>query len=276
MRRGSRLVTGLVLVAVVLLCGPAAADGRTPLLVSRLRDPDFRVRTSAALALGATSDEAAITPLCQSLADENAAVRSAAAVALGRLGRPSATGCMRARIGSETNPTVKLELTRAVEVLEKGAASAPGSGSGSGSAPKMVPNAKFYVAISKVTNQTSRAQADVERVVIEAMRTKLESLSRYQIAPAVETPEAARAVIAKRGLRGYYLSITVERFSYSASGLRVTLQLAVLDYPGKRLRGQAPTSATMPGVTTPSPAMEERALAMVAAHAAELFAQGSW
>ena len=166
---------------------------------------------------------------------------------------------------------MKLELTRAVEVLEK-ATSAPAPAA----APKNVPNAKFYVAISKVTNQTSRAQADVERVVIDAMRTKLESLSGYQIAPAVETPEAARAVIARRGLRGYYLSVTVERFSYSASGLRVVLQLAILDYPGKRLRGQAPTSATMPGVTTPSPAMEERALAMVAAHAAELFAQGSW
>ena len=263
-------MTGLILVAAVALCGPAAADGRTPLLVSRLHDPDFRVRTSAALALGATNDEGAITPLCQSLADENPAVRSAAAVALGRLGRPSATGCMRARIGSETNTTVKLELTRAVEVLEKAAAPPPAT------APKVVSNAKFYVAISKVTNQTSRSQADVERVVTEAMRAKLESLSGYQIAPAVETPEAARAVIAKRGLRGYYLSVTVERFSYSASGLRVTLQLAILDYPGKRLRGQAPTSATMPGVTTPNQAMEERALAMVAAHAAELFAQGSW
>jgi HEAT repeats len=277
MRRGLRLAARACLVAslvagLVALGGLAAADSRTPLLVSRLKDPDFRVRTSAALALGTTNDDAAITPLCQSLSDESAVVRSAAAVALRRLARPSSAGCIKARIGSETNPAVKLELTRAVESLENTpAAAAPGG------APKNAPNAKYYVAIAKVTNHTGRPQADIDRVVLGAIRTKLESLPAYQLAPDAETPEAARAVMAKRGLHGYYLSIVVEKFDYSDSGLRVSIQAAVLDYPAKTLRGQAPTSATMPGIRAPSQATEDQVLAMTAGRAAELFVQGgSW
>ena len=58
---------------------------------------DFRVRTNAALALGATDDDDAIAPLCGGLDDPSEVVRQAVAVALKRLARPSSRDCLQRR-----------------------------------------------------------------------------------------------------------------------------------------------------------------------------------
>ena len=84
----------LVVAIVVLAAGPVLADDRVAYLAERLRYPppsgeadDFRVRTNAALALGATSEEGAIAPLCAGLDDPSEVVRQAVALALKRLAR---------------------------------------------------------------------------------------------------------------------------------------------------------------------------------------------
>src|SRR5689334_1671972 len=80
---------------VLSLAPMAAGDGRTDFLVQRLRAEDFRVRTNAALALGATNDESVVTPLCDALADSSDVVRQAVAAALKRLAKPAALPCLR-------------------------------------------------------------------------------------------------------------------------------------------------------------------------------------
>lgn len=250
------------------------ADGRVQFLADRLKFPpdagqadDFRVRTNAALALGATNDDAAVSPLCGGLDDPSDVVRQAAALALKRLGRSSAVDCLKRRAGVEPKTPVKLEIARAIEALDQGASG------GGGAAPAVVEGARFYVALSSVTNNTSRPTADVERVVKDAIGARLTQLGGYQIAPAGESNAVAKATIARRKLKGYYLGIGVEKFDYTDGNLRVRVKIAVFSYPGRDLRGEVPAGATLPGARPGDKGAEDQLLTVVAGQAAELFAQ---
>jgi hypothetical protein len=272
-----RLALRLLAVALWLVATSALADGRIDFLAQRLKYPppegqtdDFRVRTNAALALGATNDDAAVGPLCGGLSDPSEVVRQAAAVALKRLARSSSLDCLKARAGVESNDGVKLQIQRAIEAIQ----GAGGGGGGGGAAPPPTNgNAKYYVALSAVANKTTRPQGDVETVVQGAIKSKLSALGEYQLAPAGESNDAAKAAIAKRKLKGYYLGISVEAFDYSDGQLRVSVKIAVFSYPGKDLRGEVPAAATAPGARPGDKGLEDQLMNVVAARAAELFAQ---
>jgi len=273
-------VSAFAAVLLVLVAASARADGRVEFLADRLRFPpaagradDFRVRTSAALALGATNDDGAVAPLCAGLVDPSEAVRQAVAVALKRLGRPAELDCLRRRIGVETNALVKTEIQRAIDGIDASSRSGGGSSGGGGTAPPTVANAKYYVALSGVANNTSRPTGDVERVVKDAITSKLAQLGEYQLAPSGETNGAAKAAIAKRKLKGYYLGIGVEKFDYSDGNLRVRVRIAVFSYPGRDLRGEVPAGATLPGARPGDTGAEDQLLSVVAGQAADLFAQ---
>src|SRR5207248_1342543 len=140
--------------------------------------------------LGQTNDEAAVRPLCDALSvDPSEAVRQAVAVALKRLAKPSALPCLKQRASREQVDSVKLQITRAVEAIEAS------SGRGDDGAPRNVANAKFYVALSPVANQSSRPQPDVDRIVSSAVKSKLDALGAFQIAPKGESADAARAAM---------------------------------------------------------------------------------
>ena len=268
----SRLVGIVLAAAFVLFATSARADSRTTFLAERLKADDFRVRTNAALALGATSDEAAVQPLCGALADSNEVVRQSAAAALKRLAKPSSLGCLKARLAIETSDSVKLQLTRAVESLD-GAGGGTGGGGTDDGPPKLVANAKYYVSISSITNNTGRPQAEVDKVVLAAMKAKFESLGNYQLAPKVETPDAARAVIARRSLKGYYLSVTVSAFDYSSGGLKVTVRMTVASYPGRNILGELGPNAMMPGTRPGDHGAEDTLMQATASRAVESFTQ---
>jgi hypothetical protein len=249
----------------------ARAEGRVTFLAQRLQFPpapgqadDFRVRTNAALALGATNDDAAVQPLCGALGDPSDIVRQAVAVALRRLARSTGLGCMQNRLAIESNAAVRDQLKKAIDTI---APASPGGAAGhSGSA-------RFYVALSRVTNRTTRAAADVEHIVRDAVTAKLAESGEYDLAPASETAEAAKGVVTKRALKGYYLAISVDKFDYSDDGLRVRVKIAVFSYPGRDLRGEVPSGATLPGARPGDKASEDQLLTVVAARAAELFTQ---
>jgi hypothetical protein len=227
------------------------------------------VRTNAALALGATDDEGAIAPLCGGLSDPNEVVRQAVAVALRRLARGSSLDCLRRRLPVEGNAAVKLQIQRAIE-----AADGPGGGaSAEGGGAPFVAAAKYYVSISPVANATSRPATEVERIVHDAIASKLGRLGEYQLAPNGESSDAAKANLTKRRLKGYYLAVSVEKFDYADGNLRVRVKIAVFSYPGKDLRGEVPAGATLPGTRPGDKVAEDQLMSVVAARAAELFAQ---
>jgi HEAT repeats len=267
----------LVLLALLLFASAARADGRVSFLAARLKYPpapgqadDFRVRTNAALALGATDDDDAVPPLCGGLDDPSEAVRQAVAVALKRLSRASSRDCLERRAGVETNASVNAQIKRAISAVD-GAEGSSG-GAGGGEAPT-VTNARFYVSVSKITNNTTRNAADVQRIVGGAITSKLAELGEYQMAPAGETSDAAKAALAKRKLKGYYLGVSVDKLDYSDGNLRVRVKIAVFSYPGRDLRGEVPAGATLPGARPGDSSAEEQLMSVVAARAAELFAQ---
>jgi hypothetical protein len=273
-RRASFVEWLLVLAAllVALLIAPAGeADSRTAFLIDHLKYPppagqtdDFRVRTNAALALGQSNDDGAVSPLCDALADPSEVVRQAVAAALKRLGRATSLDCLKGRLGTEQSSAVKQQISKAIESIQ---AAAPPPG------PKTNANAKFYVALSPVTNNTGRTQADIDRIVLGAIKAKLDALGAYQLAPPSETADAARVQIGKRKLKAYYLAIRVEKFDYSDGNLRVRVKLAVFTYPGKDLKGEVPAGLTQSGVTPDDHSAEENLMGLAADKAAELFAQ---
>lgn len=277
--RAAALVAGCVV--PLLFASDAHADGRVQFLAERLHYPpqagqvdDFRVRTNAALALGSTDDEAAVSPLCGGLDDPSDVVRQAAAVGLKRLGKSSAVGCLKRRAEIESKTPVKTEIQHALDALDSGGSrGGGGGGGGGGSAPAVVEGARFYVALSAVTNNTTRPGADIDRLVKDAIGARLAQLGGYQLAPAGESNTAAKAEISKRKLKGYYLGIGVEKFDYTDGNLRVRVKIAVFSYPGRDLRGEIPAGATLPGARPGDKGAEDQLLTAVAGQAAELFAQ---
>ncbi len=268
-RRGASALALLVTLWLLAWAGGASADSRTQFLISRLRADDFRVRTNAALALGASNDDAAAQPLCGALNDSSNVVRQAAAVALKRLNRSSTIACLKARLQVEPSNAVKLQITRALETITP-----PSNGGGGGGGPPAhVANARYYVAVSTVTNHTGRSQADVERIVGSAVRTKLDGLGGYQVAPTHESPSVANAVLKKRNLKGFYLAVSADKFDYSGGNLRVQVRVTVFSYPGRDLRGEIPVHLTQLGVRPGDHGAEDNLMQMAAAHAVELFAQ---
>lgn len=279
-----KLGLSVVVVGLVVAGGarPAVAQSsRVSLAADRLRSSDdYRVRMQAALTLGSVAEEdkeSVVTPLCQALGDSNDLVRQAAAVALKKVRRPSAAGCLRSHAATERSAQVKLQLTRAMEAIDDG-----GSGGGASVAsavdvmnftPRAIPNAKYYVAISSVQNNTNRSSSEIDRDILPAVRSKIESLGTHQIAPDKESPTAARAAMSKRKMKGYYLSCSVDPFDYSNRNLRVRVKCAVFDYPGKNLRGEVPAGLTQTGVSPGDHAAEDNLLQMAASRAVELFVQ---
>ncbi len=257
-----------VVFGLVSLLGRSAFadDAKIAFLADKLKADDFRVRTNAALALGATNEDNAVPPLCRALSDENEVVRQAAAAGMKRLGRAQGIACLRERLGGEGSDAVRLQLTRAIETLEAA------RGGGGGGEPKNNAQAKYYVALSAVQNRSGKAQAEVDAAVLAAVKKRLENAAVFQMAPDKETPAAAKANIAKRKLKGFYLSISVDPFDY-ASGTKASVRIAIFTYPNKDLRGESPGKARSSASKGDKDA-ENRLLAAAAESALEAFVQG--
>ena len=279
--RGAGLLTrtrcvGALLAVVTAVAvsapGTAFADAeRVKFLAEKLKSDDFRVRTNAALALGAANDDLAVEPLCGALADANEVVRQASAVAMKRLARPKSVGCLKDREGRETNDGVKVAITRAIESISAGG----DSGGGLDDKIKDNPSAKYYIALSTIANSTGRAQPEVESVIVKAMRTKLEAAGTIQLAPRAESPDSARDTMKKRKMNGFYLAIAVDKFDYSNGNLRVKVKIGVFTYPGKSLLGNVDKTLTKEGVSSGDKSSEDQMLDLAAGLASEQFAQNA-
>ena len=273
MTRGATFAAALLVMLASLSPTPAHADAdRVKFLADKLSSEDPRVRTSAALALGATNEDGAVDPLCGALKDSAEVVRQASAVALKRLGRASAVPCLKARLESEGNDGVKIAIGRAIESI-----SAAGGGGGGGGDDKIKdnPSAKYYISLSTIANSTGRSQPEVESVVAKAIKTKLEAAGTVQLAPTKETADAAKETMKKRKMSGFYLAIAVDKFDYSNGNLRVKVKIGVFTYPGKSLLGNVDKALTKEGVSSGDKSSEDQLLDMAAGLASEQFAQNA-
>jgi len=248
-----------------------ADESRMKFLSEKMRDQDARVRTSAALALGASNEDGAVDPLCGGLSDSEDVVRQASAVALKRLSRPRSLECLKARSSRESSEAVKIAITRAIEAISSGG----DGGGGGGDVIKDNPSAKYYISLSSVANATGRANTDVERIVLKSIRGKLDAAGSVQLAPGTETPDHARETMKGRKLKGFYLAIAVDRFDYADGNLRVKVKIGVFNYPNKSLLGNVDKTLTAQGVSSGDKASEDRLLELAAGLASEQFAQNA-
>lgn len=218
-------------------------------LGKRLRSSDdFRVRTQAALALGATADGRAVPALCDGLKDPNAAVRSAAAAALGRTG-PQGISCLQTQAGVEQVKNVQAAIDGSLKLLQP-------------PRPAITDSTKYYVAISEVTNGTTRTTSELHGVVRKSLEKYFSKVSGVVVAPASETPEQAKALLAKHPRVKPLCVWPKVTIAYERGDLKLKVDLSLLTYPGKAFRGNVSRSLTMPEVGSPDVSAENELIDM--------------
>lgn len=236
------------------------AEQKTGFLVQQLKTgDDFRVRTQAALALGATGDDAAVKPLCDALSDENAMVKQSAAAALGKLGKGSALACLKTAIAKESGAGPKKQMQKAIDAL---AAFAP--------PPPPGPDSKYYVAID-VTNKTKRTSDEVDSIVRSAMQSKLLGKTGYAVAPKGESSVDAGKIVKSKKLAGYYLIASVEPPLYEGSNLTQVVRVSMWTYPTKALKGEFSPKLTQSDTPKADPEGEKELIKLCVENAVDTF-----
>jgi hypothetical protein len=243
----------LRLLAVSMLClllsmfAPVRvhADTRTDFLVRMLIDSDqFRVRTQAALALGARpSEPQAVRALTEALRDDHPAVRAASASALERLGDRSALSALRAA-RKDRDSSARGAIERALAALER----APAAGTGkSQPVPPSLGSATYYVAVGTPSAQTALRAGDL-RGVREHVVRQIAALETVRVAPENESQAAANNVLRGGKLRGYYLDSSITKIELKPDGaVRAQVSIIVGTYPGRAMRVMLSGAATVSG-----------------------------
>jgi hypothetical protein len=251
----------------VLVAAPARADDGDA-KVARMSDElrnneDFRVRTQAALALGASKQKAAVQPLCDGLDDSNTSVRAAAAAALGKLALGGGN-CLKERLATETSASVKSVLQKAIDAVK------------SGQKPAVTSDTKYYVAVGPTTDKTGRQGTEVDDMVRIAMSQAAGSVDGCVVAPREEKPEDAKALVAKfKKMKTFFLWPKVQAPDYGSGNLTVKFEVAVFTYPGKALKGTIPLKLTMPDVSSTDKDSENDLIRRAASSAFERFASNA-
>jgi len=273
LRWGQRVVLAAVAVVVTgSISLDVSAEGKVQFLADQLKNnPDFRVRTSAALNLGTSDDASAVKPLCNCLdqGSEVEAVRVACAAALGKLKKPGSDVCLKAH-ASDDSAKVKEQVASSLKALG-GSASSTGT-----SAADQCPSApakgkpKYYVGVA-VNNKTSRPDSEIKAMISKEVRCKLLAQGRFKVASDDQTdPKSMSTVVKKEKLDGYYLQMQVDPIKYDSGQLKISMKLTIMTET-RDLKGEATKTLAMPGMTSPSKGDEDDLLKMAAQKLADTF-----
>lgn len=246
-QRARTALTSLLCTAALLWSTSAFSAPTVAELAERLRNAsDFRVRVQAALALGASKSNDAVSPLCDGLGDANATVRTAAAAGLGRLRKQGGVACLEKRAKSETNASVKAQIARSIGQIKGGAAPAL-SRAPDGST-------RWYVAVAETRHKGNRSAREIDAIVQAVIRKALLANGAMAVAPTGETVAQAQAVLGKHKVQGYLLKPTVDPPEYADSKLTIRVRLTMYTYPNEALQGEFTPKLTQSG--TPSEDIE--------------------
>jgi len=258
MRKGVSLLVASLLFFAFLR--ESQAEQKTGFLVQQLKTgDDFRVRTQAALALGASGDDAAVKPLCDALSDDNAMVKQSAAAALGKLGKASALPCLKTALAKETAAGPKKQMQKAMDAL---AAFAP--------PPPPGPDSKYYVAID-VSNKSKRSLDEIDSLVRSAMQSKLLGKTGYAVAPKGESSGDAGKIVKAKKLAGYYLLASVEEPVYDKGNLTQVVRVSMWSYPTKALKGEFAPKLTQSDTPKADPEGEKALIKLCVENAVDTF-----
>jgi HEAT repeat protein len=201
-----RTLVALALVALVLAIGPTRsfAQDTTSLKRDVVTATDFRVRVSAALALGKRKDASSIAALSQALKDDNGAVRAAAAAALGSIGDASAIGALEKARDKEKEASVKQSMDKAITAL------------------KATKKTRVIVSVSRVENKSGDAK--ISKAFQTAVKSEVARLPGVEVM-ASEAEAVAQAK--QRQLPTLALDARLTHLSKSNSGSDVAVAAKV-------------------------------------------------
>lgn len=213
------LLAGLIVVFGATLATTDARAESVAELAEKLRThEDFRVRTQAALALGATATKKAVAPLCDGLDDEKETVRAAAAAGMGKLAL-GGSDCLERRLRKESSKNVRKMIQKALRLISEGAGA---SGLG--------PGAKFYIAFEVVKSDAGGAR--VRQLAVAAIRSRIAEEKGFVFAPVGESTKQAKKRLRKNPhVVGYALKPKVST-TKTTGELLVTCAIELFDYPG--------------------------------------------
>ena len=186
---------------------------------------DFRVRVSAALALGRSKSPGARAALEKALNDPHPAVRAAASAALGNLGDANATPALQAALARETTPSVKAQYESTLKKL---------GGSSSTSS-----RAKFLVALGRMD---VRQGAFPPNTLKAATRTRMSQMSGVEV---VADGSDVSAISRTRNLPAFTVDGTLTKLAKSTSSAGVSVSARV-EYLLRKMPDHA-IKATMSG-----------------------------
>jgi hypothetical protein len=265
--------TALLALTVVVATGRSRAEGKSAFLSEQLRkNPDFRVRTTAALSLGTSDDTEAVKPLCACLDDdaEVESVRVACAAALGKVAKPGSDVCLRGH-ASDASAKVKEQVASSLKAIGGSivAASQPGCPPAT---PAATSKPKYYVGLV-VTNKSARDDGDLRPMLTRELRCKLAAAGRFRLAPddAVDA-KSMMSTSSKEKLEGVLLSLQVDAITYEGGSLKVSLKLTLMT-AGRDLKGEISKVLEMPGVSKPSKGDEDELLKRGAQRLAAAFVE---
>ena len=226
----------LLLVVTLWAVAAVAKESVSELAEKLLHGKDFRVRTQAALALGASEDKAAVSPLCKGLDDSNDTVRAAAAAALAKLAK-GGKSCLEARLKKETAANVVKMIKKAIRLLDEAEAS-----------PAIGKSTRFYIAFATTADHTGRGGSEVHELVVQSLRGA--AGKGYAFAPPGETSDQAKKRLRKNPHVDGYLFEPEVHAKYTGGNVAVQLVINIYTYPEhdsagslERLAGQGDVSS---------------------------------
>lgn len=252
--RKSSILRGIALCFCLLLAlGRAANADKVDDLIKKLKDPDNKVRLSAALALGKLNDQRAVGPLTDSLSDSDKTVRAVAAASLGKLLNSSTPEKERNRAIAElervakndSDSFVRSQAQKAYDAV-KGLASSGQSGGG------IPAGKKFYVALGKFD---SPKDPNYATLVTKTVQSSIDGDPRFFTKwPGTKAP--TESDLKGAGLGGFYLQGSLSEISVNGGVVLCRASMAIATFPDQSIRANVkPEKAKAEvdtGLTNPS------------------------
>jgi plasmid stability protein len=219
-----RLLLGLCMVSQTL----SAADDLT--------SSDYRVRMSAALVLGRSTEPGARKTLEIALSDGHPAVRAAAAASLAKVGDAKSQNVLRARAETESDDSVKKQIARAVDMIES-----------------RKEKKQLMVQLGTFRNASKTGGTNLTNVASSAARSNAIKFAQVvdaaDVAATAAGPKKSHVVRLDGELRS--LSLTKQG---DVMSVRAQVEFSILQMPGKTLKGTLSGAATSrdAGVTVAS------------------------
>lgn len=224
--------------AFALGAAHAGAADEVETLHARLRGGvDFRVRALAALAMGKMRGPEVVAPLVAALDDAHPAVRTAAAAALALLGADAkpALPALAAHALTETEPSTKAEIDRAVAVIQ-------------GRRPGDYAPAAVVIRVGKIGS----VEASGADEVVDAVRSALGARAAAGVGGEGRVSTNRRPVVE---VDGRVLHVDEEARD-GAMHVGVTVELALRRWPQSQIVGTLSGFAEASGPVDDPPARE--------------------